>query len=74
MSLAVVTFFYPNAVVYISGFLNCIQQQTAQKFTLIVFNDGVQNISSLFTKYNNNIIFVEVTGTPTELDFKHLNI
>lgn len=70
MSLAVVTFFYPNAVVYISGFLNCIQQQTAQNFTLIVFNDGVQNISSLFTKYNNNIIFVEVTGTPTQVRFQ----
>lgn len=70
MSLAVVTFFYPNAVVYISGFLNCIQQQTAQNFTLIVFNDGVQNISSLFSKYNNNIIFVEVTGTLTQVRFQ----
>ena len=70
MSSAVVTFFYPDAIKYIHGFIDCVKKQSRQGFTLIVFNDGVQNISSLFSKYNNNIIFVEVTGTHTQVRFQ----
>jgi len=69
MSLAVVTFFYPNAINYVSGFLNCIQQQTNQNFTLIVFNDGVFDVQNYFSSYKSKITFVDVSGTPTQVRF-----
>ncbi|MBI3519738.1 MAG: hypothetical protein HY062_10330 [Bacteroidetes bacterium] len=70
MSLAVVTFFYPNAHTYLAGFLNCIRHQTKQDFTLLVFNDGVKNISDAFNEYSHTILFVDVSGTPTQIRFQ----
>lgn len=70
MENVLVTFIYPNALKYIKCFVKCIQEQSYNDFTLVVFNDGVKDVNSYFINLSIPFRVVEVGGTPTQVRFK----
>lgn len=70
MSIALVTFIYPNALKYVPNFIRNIEEQDQKDFTLIIFNDGVKNVQSFFKSVKFPFKVVEVNGTPTQVRFK----
>lgn len=69
MKTRLVTYLYEGAIKYIPEFIETIKKQTNQKFTLVVFNDGIQHVEKYFNLFEGKIEIIDVKGTPTEIRF-----
>lgn len=72
MKIALITYVYPKSLKFIPLFLKSIQNQTVSNFTICVFNDNVPNIETYFNNISQNIMYIDVAGTPTEIRFTSL--
>jgi hypothetical protein len=64
---AVVTFVFPAVTKYFEDLGNCLAAQIDRRFDLIIFNDGITNITEL--EIAKNACIYEVSGTPFEIRF-----
>jgi len=52
---------------FLPAFLDSLQNQTDVDFTLVLFNDGVQDLESFFENYKLPYMIVEVVGSITQI-------
>ena len=69
---AIVTYLYPNALKYLTRFLDELSLQTAKKFELIIFNDGTKNLTISKNEIKTNVF--DLKGSPIEIRFKSFDI
>jgi glycosyltransferase involved in cell wall biosynthesis len=74
MRIAVVTYFYPNAIAYVAELVASINQQVDQDFSLVIFNDGVKEVHSCFQKVNVPVFFYEGNGNPLAIRIQSFSI
>lgn len=67
MNNVVVTFIYPNAIPFLEPFIVSLNEQTNKDFSVIIFNDGIQNATSLFENLEINHQIINVSGSIKEV-------
>ncbi|NOS93104.1 MAG: hypothetical protein HOP30_14375 [Cyclobacteriaceae bacterium] len=63
MRIAVVTYFYPKAIPFVKQLIEALQHQSFQDFEVIVFNDGVEDVSQYFKLGSIPISFHDMSGS-----------
>lgn len=61
---------YPNNLLFFKSFLKSLSVQTDNRFTLLLFNDGVVNLIEYLQEFKLNYIIRTVYGSPTEIRTK----
>jgi glycosyltransferase involved in cell wall biosynthesis len=74
MSIAVVTYLYPQAILYLPQLIRSINNQEHTSFSLIVFNDGVNDLQPFFFQSKVQPTIYDVNGTPTEIRIYSLSV
>ncbi len=74
MSIAVVTYLYPQAIAYLPELIQSINSQENATFSLIIFNDGVIDPKQFFFQSKAKPIIYDVKGTPTEIRIHSLSV
>lgn len=59
---------YPGNLIFFNSFLKSLENQTDQYFTLLLFNDGVENLSDYLQ--NSSLLYKEVIVTGSIIDIR----
>lgn len=64
---------YPNNIVFFESYLISLTKQTDKNFTLLLFNDGIENLANYLTRYNFEYQIITVIGTASEIRTQMFN-
>lgn len=70
--ICLVTYIYPSVKKYLHELVLALNNQTYTAFEVLIFNDGVENISKIFKKLDSDYEIIFVNGSPNEIRFKSL--
>jgi len=72
---AVITFIYPAAEPFLAELVQYLNQQTTQQFTVLAFNDGVQEAKQWFQNLSMPYQIINVESrTPMQIRFEALHL
>lgn len=76
MKTALVTYLYPSVLSYLPELISCIDNQTAEKFEVIFFNDGVKNLdkNSIFNRIKLPFHIYNLSGSLAEIRYRSFEI
>lgn len=75
--IAVVTYVYPDGMIYFNSFLKTLCSQISDEFELIIFNDGVESLTEdndNLKKLNFQVKIFSMRGSIAEVRFESLEI
>lgn len=74
MRIAVVTYFYPEAIPFVTQLIEALHRQLNQDFEVIVFNDGVKDVKNYFQIDPIPVSFFDMSGSIASIRILSLRV